>query len=121
MITLVPLSGFLGSGKTTTLISAAIAMQRTGRRVAVVTNDVGSSGLVDSVAHAWDVARSIDAPVAFDDEVLDAALIISLAIPDGPAREQPGSAFRPGIGVGWESPSLDRILGLLGRSPEWKP
>lgn len=77
--------------------------------------------LVDSVAHAWDVGRSIDAPVAFDDEVLDAALIISLAIPDGPAREQPGSAFRPGIGVGWESPSLDRILGLLGRSPEWKP
>lgn len=48
MITLVPLSGFLGSGKTTTLISAAIAMQRTGRRVAVVTNDVGSSGLVDT-------------------------------------------------------------------------
>ena len=52
MITLVPLSGFLGSGKTTTLISAAIAMQRTGRRVAVVTNDPGS-GLVDT-----DLARA---------------------------------------------------------------
>jgi G3E family GTPase len=47
VITLVPLSGFLGSGKTTTLISAAIAMQRTGRRVAVVTNDPGA-GLVDT-------------------------------------------------------------------------
>lgn len=47
MITLVPLSGFLGSGKTTTLISAAIAMQRTGRRVAVITNDPGSR-LVDT-------------------------------------------------------------------------
>lgn len=47
MITLVPLSGFLGSGKTTTLISAAIAMQRTGRRVAVITNDPGA-GLVDT-------------------------------------------------------------------------
>ena len=53
MITLVPLSGFLGSGKTTTLISAAIAMQRTGRRVAVVTNDAGTSGLVDT-----DLARA---------------------------------------------------------------
>lgn len=53
MITLVPLSGFLGSGKTTTLISAAIAMQRTGRRVAVVTNDAGASGLVDT-----DLARA---------------------------------------------------------------
>lgn len=48
MITLVPLSGFLGSGKTTTLIRAAVAMQRTGRRVAVVTNDAGPYGLVDT-------------------------------------------------------------------------
>jgi Ni2+-binding GTPase involved in maturation of urease and hydrogenase len=47
VITLVPLTGFLGSGKTTTLISAAIAMQRTGRRVAVVTNDHGTD-LVDT-------------------------------------------------------------------------
>jgi G3E family GTPase len=47
VITLVPLTGFLGAGKTTTLISAAIAMQRTGRRVAVVTNDPGSN-LVDT-------------------------------------------------------------------------
>lgn len=47
MITLVPLSGFLGSGKTTTLISAAIALQRTGRRVTVVTNDPGAQ-LVDT-------------------------------------------------------------------------
>ena len=77
--------------------------------------------LVDSVAHAWDVARSIDVPVSFDDEVLDAALIISLAIPDGPVRRQPGSAFAPGIGVGWEAPTLERLLGLLGRSPGWKP
>jgi G3E family GTPase len=53
VITLVPLSGFLGSGKTTTLISAAVAMQRTGRRVAVVTNDAGPSGLVDT-----DLARA---------------------------------------------------------------
>lgn len=47
VITLVPLTGFLGSGKTTTLISAAIAMQRTGRRVAVITNDQGAD-LVDT-------------------------------------------------------------------------
>jgi uncharacterized protein (TIGR03086 family) len=77
--------------------------------------------LVDSVAHAWDVARAIDVPVSFDEEVLDAALIISLAIPDGPLRQQPGAAFGPGIGVGWGAPTLDRVLGLLGRSPQWKP
>jgi hypothetical protein len=76
---------------------------------------------VDTVAHGWDVARATDVPVSFDEEVLDAALIISLAIPDGPPRTLAGSAFRPGIGVGWDAPALDRILGLLGRSPEWKP
>lgn len=77
--------------------------------------------LVDCVAHAWDVARVIDVPVAFDDEVLDAALIISLAIPDGPVRLRPGAAFAPGIGIGGAAPTLDRVLGLLGRSPDWKP
>lgn len=77
--------------------------------------------LVDSVAHAWDVARAIDVPVSFDDEVLDAALIISLAIPDGPVRLKPDAAFAPGIGVGWDAPTFDRILGLLGRTPNWKP
>ena len=77
--------------------------------------------LVDCVAHAWDVARSLDVSVSFDEEVLDAALIVSLAVPDGPAREQPGAAFRPGIGVGKGSGPLERVLGLLGRSPDWKP
>jgi uncharacterized protein (TIGR03086 family) len=77
--------------------------------------------LVDSVAHGWDVARSIDVPVWFDDEVLDAALVISLAVPDGPERERPGAVFRPGVGVGRDAPTLDRILGLLGRSPDWEP
>jgi uncharacterized protein (TIGR03086 family) len=76
--------------------------------------------LVDCVAHGWDVARSLDVSVSFDEEVLDAALIISLAIPDGPAREQPGAAFRPGLGVTGDAGALGRILGLLGRSPEWK-
>jgi Ni2+-binding GTPase involved in maturation of urease and hydrogenase len=47
VITLVPLTGFLGAGKTTMLISAANALQRTGRRVAVITNDQGAD-LVDT-------------------------------------------------------------------------
>ena len=77
--------------------------------------------LVDSVAHGWDVARSLGLPVSFDDEVLEAALIISLAIPDGPAREQPGAPFRRTVGVGAGADLLERVLGLLGRSPDWKP
>lgn len=47
MIKFIALSGFLGAGKTTTLIAAARALEQQGRRVAVVTNDQGSD-LVDT-------------------------------------------------------------------------
>jgi Ni2+-binding GTPase involved in maturation of urease and hydrogenase len=47
MTRFVALSGFLGAGKTTTLIAAAELMERTGQRVAVVTNDQGTD-LIDS-------------------------------------------------------------------------
>jgi Ni2+-binding GTPase involved in maturation of urease and hydrogenase len=47
MITFVPLTGFLGAGKTTTMVAAAKAMQERGHKVAVITNDQGTA-LVDS-------------------------------------------------------------------------
>jgi G3E family GTPase len=45
--TLCPVSGFLGAGKTTTLLAAARELRRRGHRPAVVTNDQGHD-LVDS-------------------------------------------------------------------------
>lgn len=47
MATFVPLSGFLGAGKTTTLLATARHLSARGHRVAVVTNDQGSE-LVDT-------------------------------------------------------------------------
>jgi Ni2+-binding GTPase involved in maturation of urease and hydrogenase len=47
MIKFIALSGFLGAGKTTTLVSAARYLQDQGRRVSVVTNDQGTE-LVDT-------------------------------------------------------------------------
>src|ERR1700741_2389114 len=47
MIRLIPFTGFLGSGKTTTAIAAAVALQERGHRVAVITNDQGTD-LVDT-------------------------------------------------------------------------
>jgi Ni2+-binding GTPase involved in maturation of urease and hydrogenase len=47
MIKFIALSGFLGAGKTTTLVSAARYLQEQGRRVSVVTNDQGTE-LVDT-------------------------------------------------------------------------
>ncbi|HEV3173923.1 MAG TPA: TIGR03086 family metal-binding protein [Actinocrinis sp.] len=76
--------------------------------------------LVDSVVHAWDVARSLGDPVEFDDEVLAAALRISEQVPDGENREKPGAAFKHGLAVAADGSPLDRILALLGRAPDWK-
>lgn len=47
MIKFIALSGFLGAGKTTTLIGAARMLEQQGRRVSVVTNDQGTE-LVDT-------------------------------------------------------------------------
>jgi G3E family GTPase len=47
VITFIPLTGFLGAGKTTTMTATALALQKQGRRVAVITNDQGVE-LVDT-------------------------------------------------------------------------
>jgi G3E family GTPase len=47
VLTFVPLTGFLGAGKTTTMVAAAKAMQERGHKVAVITNDQ-STALIDS-------------------------------------------------------------------------
>ncbi|MBB4907562.1 GTP-binding protein [Actinophytocola algeriensis] len=47
MITFVPVSGFLGAGKTTTLLAAARELRARGHRPAIVTNDQGRD-LVDT-------------------------------------------------------------------------
>jgi G3E family GTPase len=47
MITFLAASGFLGAGKTTTLVATARHLQKAGHRVAVITNDQGTD-LVDT-------------------------------------------------------------------------
>jgi hypothetical protein len=65
-----------------------------------------------------DVTRSIDVPVSFDDEVLAAVLPTTEQVPDGANRTVPGAAFKPGIEP-TSGTTFDRVLGPLGRSPEW--
>ncbi|MEO6503027.1 MAG: TIGR03086 family metal-binding protein [Jatrophihabitantaceae bacterium] len=75
--------------------------------------------LVDEVAHAWDLARSIGAPVEFDQQVLEVALSVAMRVPDDPASRGEGAAFAPGHDPGPGEPTLDRIVALLGRRPDW--
>jgi uncharacterized protein (TIGR03086 family) len=76
---------------------------------------------VDYVVHAWDVARTIGAPLDLPDDVIADVLPLVLAVPDGDFREAAGSPFQRAIGVDDSTADLDRILLHLGRSPAWEP
>ncbi|OBJ50893.1 TIGR03086 family metal-binding protein [Mycobacterium sp. 1423905.2] len=75
---------------------------------------------IDYVVHGWDVAASLGVRYALPDDVLEAALSLALAIPDGDYRDTPAVPFARAL----DAPSvtkLDRILRHLGRSPDWTP
>lgn len=71
--------------------------------------------LVDYVVHGWDVAASIGAPWHPDPAVLAATLPLARAVPDGPARLEPGAAFAPAEPVPADAGPLAEILLRLGR------
>ncbi|HVB42302.1 MAG TPA: TIGR03086 family metal-binding protein [Streptosporangiaceae bacterium] len=74
---------------------------------------------IDYVVHAWDVARSLGVPYAPGEDLIEAALPVAAAVPEGKHRLEPGAAFRPGVLAPAEASTLDRILAMLGRSPTW--
>jgi uncharacterized protein (TIGR03086 family) len=75
--------------------------------------------LVDYVVHSWDVAKALGLQVHFTRELLDTALQVAQAVPDGAARLAPGAAFSPAV-AGRDASPLDRIVAVLGRSPDWE-
>jgi uncharacterized protein (TIGR03086 family) len=73
---------------------------------------------IDYVVHGWDVAESLGVAYTLPDDVVDAALPLALAVPDGDFRDDPSVPFARAV----DAPSatnLDRILRHLGRSPDW--
>jgi uncharacterized protein (TIGR03086 family) len=74
---------------------------------------------IDYVVHGWDVARTLGLPYTPDPDLLEAALPLAQAVPNGPERLERGSAFRPTLPITGRTGALDQILVLLGRSPLW--
>ncbi|WP_328409026.1 TIGR03086 family metal-binding protein [Nocardia sp. NBC_00403] len=73
---------------------------------------------IDYVVHSWDIARTLGRTVSFDDSLLTAALVVAEVVPSGAARLAPGAAFAPEVTWSGDS-TLDDIVALLGRSPNW--
>ncbi|MFJ9034399.1 TIGR03086 family metal-binding protein [Streptomyces sp. NPDC102274] len=89
--------------------------------------------------HGWDLARSTGQPYAPAEASLRASLAILAPPPaagsgesdgsdgsdaaDGPAGSGPApdGVFGPPVAVPADAPLLDRVIGLSGRRPDWRP
>jgi uncharacterized protein (TIGR03086 family) len=74
---------------------------------------------IDYVVHSWDVAATLGRQLDVDDDMLDAALVVTARVPDDEASRQPGMAFGPKLAETADAGKLDRVLTALGRSPGW--
>lgn len=72
---------------------------------------------IDYLVHSWDVAQAIGKTYTPEPDLVDAALPIAEAVPDGDFRRRPGSAFAPGLPATAGAKSWDRVLAMLGRAP----
>jgi uncharacterized protein (TIGR03086 family) len=74
---------------------------------------------VDYVVHGWDVAAALGLDYALPADVLQAALPLALAIPDGEVRDLESVPFGRGIEPVSTAGDFDRILRHLGRRPDF--
>ncbi|WP_319679676.1 TIGR03086 family metal-binding protein [Streptomyces sp. AK02-01A] len=82
----------------------------------------GLVGLNEVLVHGWDLARSTGRPYAPDEASLQ-ALYTMPALGSGPAQTDGpvDGLFGPPVEVPEDAPLLDRVVGLTGRRPDWKP
>jgi uncharacterized protein (TIGR03086 family) len=77
----------------------------------------GVIALDELIVHGWDLAVSTGQPfTATDDDVAAATGLVS----NLPAPRD-GRLFGPIVPVGDDAPPLDRLVGLAGRDPAWRP
>ncbi|MFD1930010.1 MULTISPECIES: TIGR03086 family metal-binding protein [Nonomuraea] len=73
---------------------------------------------IDYLVHGWDVAVTLGIDYVVADDLVEAAWPIAQAVPDDERRLAPGSAFRPGVTAPEEATRFERILAMLGRTPD---
>jgi uncharacterized protein (TIGR03086 family) len=72
---------------------------------------------VDYLVHGWDVARAIDADFTLDPELCLTVLRMGQRWPE--TSWGPGAPFAYPVPVSADAPPAARMLGFLGRSPNW--
>ena len=79
---------------------------------------VGAMVLGEFVLHGWDLARALDLPVTWDDEVL---LALYSEIARNAEQGRAMGVYGAEVPVPPDAPPLARALGLSGRDPAWTP
>jgi uncharacterized protein (TIGR03086 family) len=77
----------------------------------------GLVALDELVVHGWDIAIATGEPYAPADAEIEAAMsfVAGFDVP------RDGTLFGPIVEVPDDAPALDRLLGLTGRDPSWRP
>ncbi|MHA5050046.1 TIGR03086 family metal-binding protein [Streptomyces sp. SD15] len=79
----------------------------------------GAVAADELVVHGWDLARATGQEYEPDGAALRAAYGFLVAAAEDPSRG--GGIFGPVVAVPDGAPLLDRVIGLSGRDPGWKP
>ncbi|GAA2276064.1 TIGR03086 family metal-binding protein [Nonomuraea roseoviolacea subsp. roseoviolacea] len=84
----------------------------------------GAAALDEVVVHGWDLAVATGCPYPAGDPALEEAVRVAHAwVTTVVAQAPEGSPglFGPPVPVPGDAPLLDRLVGLTGRDPAWKP
>jgi uncharacterized protein (TIGR03086 family) len=75
--------------------------------------------LDELVVHGWDLAVATGQPYEVSDEDAEACMTFAGSI--GEAPEERAGLYGPRVPVPGDASALDRLLGLTGRDPAWRP
>jgi uncharacterized protein (TIGR03086 family) len=80
----------------------------------------GAVAINEVIVHGWDLAVATGQPYSCPDVLVDAARsFVASAVEENP-NGTPG-LFGPPVPVAADAPPLERLVGLAGRDPRWRP
>ncbi|WP_277371565.1 TIGR03086 family metal-binding protein [Rhodococcus rhodochrous] len=82
------------------------------------------AGLVtldELVVHGWDLAVATGQQYSCEPDEIAACTAFAESITDEERVADGGGLFGPAVRVGDDAPPLERLIGLTGRDPSWRP
>jgi len=80
---------------------------------------VGTVGLNEVVAHAWDLARATGRPFEPDAKSIEGCLEFLVPMSQPAAADSRAPAFGPVVATADDASALDQMIALNGRNPGW--